>query len=943
MAEKEYLYGVGPEGSGIGQLLSPLLPVRREVIEPYQETFSDSYVGPDGQVYVDRTVTPGQYGEPEFAVPQAVQAFMNFKGLVRDPEAREAVLQGIAALPELPAELSRRAQMSTQAALEGKEQVYDPQTGSVVDSSEVLLAAPALMAPASALTMPKVVDQGGVVLGIMGGSKAKGPVGKAAKEAEEMFDDGRRETAVYRKTGAIRTTENKPGVFIDPVGEGGLDTSNFEQLIDRPGGIHGSMTVLKFTDFVDFPNVLEAYPELKNSRIEFLDASSPLWKNTSSPILARLPETIPTLYATADAAAGAIRSEALRFATTTGEGLDDPLSPTFYVESRFNIRDNTHTPRIYSNPKAEFALAIQDYISQKEGFVRPKSLNPLEQRSESARDAINRSIELKARLQRPEDYSGPLQPLSAMDEYRIAQLRYPATIEEATTSELAERREAAMRFDSRFDDADEYKRDVIKAYGMQELDKYPIYLGDLMGDLGRPAKFTIEYESPLFDIVENLPQEKGTGNQFLAAIKKAGAKQEDLLYSGLEVFLTNRKSVTKSEIRDRLYEREVPIYEKFLVDEKGEPDFYPTAYTTGSANDDFELAPEAKLRDPRSLALVTQTDPLTGTAADGSSIVGFHDKLPKNTFAHMRFNTRTVRVNGEPVEVLFIDEIQSDWHQRGGKMISDLIELEAPNPETGKKSGKIVGGKALEDLALEKLVQEHQSTFLDEAAEIMHKVLKEDESFISAADAPLYEISVEELKRTFRSNGEPKSYFPQNVRKAYFLKLREKYDISDAEIKSYAKKKVYGNVLPDAAFKDNWYELSFRRLVREAVEEGLDGVAFTPDYLQEARYGRDFKFYNNVLAPYVKKYAKRNGTTLETAGLRFASDEAMEAAGYSSDLPVYYMPLSEEIKKMYRKPIPTYAMGGGVASMAPVATNMFRGYDDVRRGVGSYAPLIRRA
>ena len=370
--------------------------------------------------------------------------------------------------------------------------------------------------------------------------------------------------------------------------------------------------------------------------------------------------------------------------------------------------------------------------------------------------------------------------------------------------------------------------------------------------------------------------------------------------------------------------------------------FYGTSYTTGSSNDDFELAPEAQLRDPRSLALVTQTDPLTGTAADGST-VGLHDKLPENTFAHMRFNTRTVRVNGKPVEVLFIDEIQSDWHQRGAKMVGELIEVEAPNPETGKKSGKIIGGLALEELALEKLVQEHQSAFLDEAAEIMHKVLKEDESFISAADAPLYEISVEELKRTFRSDGKPKSYFPQNLRKAYFLKLKEKYDISDAEIKSHAKKKVYGNQLPDAAFKDNWYELSFRRLVREAVEEGLDGVAFTPDYLQEARYPREFKFYDNVLAPYVKKYAKRNGTTLETAGLRFASDEAMEAVGYSSDLPVYYMPLSDEIKKMYRKPIPTYAMGGGVASMAPVATNMFQGYDDARRGVGAYAPLIRRA
>lgn len=36
------------------------------------------------------------------------------------------------------------------------------------------------------------------------------------------------------------------------------------------------------------------------------------------------------------------------------------------------------------------------------------------------------------------------------------------------------------------------------------------------------------------------------------------------------------------------------------------------------------------------------------------------------------------------------------------------------------------------------------------------------------------------------------------------------------------------------------------------------------------------------------------------------------------------------------------AMGGGVASMAPVARNMFRGYD-IRRGVGAYAPYTRSA
>lgn len=76
-------------------------------------------------------------------------------------------------------------------------------------------------------------------------------------------------------------------------------------------------------------------------------------------------------------------------------------------------------------------------------------------------------------------------------------------------------------------------------------------------------------------LFKKLPQEKGTGNQFLSSIKKAGVKQEDLDYMGLETFLTNRNSVTKSEIIDRLYERETPVYEEFLTDDKGNSAFLP--------------------------------------------------------------------------------------------------------------------------------------------------------------------------------------------------------------------------------------------------------------------------------------------------------------------------------------------------------------------------------
>ena len=56
-----------------------------------------------------------------------------------------------------------------------------------------------------------------------------------------------------------------------------------------------------------------------------------------------------------------------------------------------------------------------------------------------------------------------------------------------------------------------------------------------------------------------------------------------------------------------------------------------------------------------------------------------------------------------------------------------------------------------------------------------------------------------------------------------------------------------------------------------------------------------------------------------------------------------FPPTSEIVDDFGKPRIPEQkAMGGGVGSMAPVARNMFRGYD-IRRGVGGFAPYTRRA
>jgi hypothetical protein len=64
---------------------------------------------------------------------------------------------------------------------------------------------------------------------------------------------------------------------------------------------------------------------------------------------------------------------------------------------------------------------------------------------------------------------------------------------------------------------------------------------------------------------------------------------------------------------------------------------------------------------------------------------------------------------------------------------------------------------------------------------------------------------------------------------------------------------------------------------------------------------------------------------------------------YNEDLPEENQERVEERQERESEAaVKNYAMGGGVGSMAPVARNMFRGYD-IRRGVGAYAPYTRRA
>jgi hypothetical protein len=156
--------------------------------------------------------------------------------------------------------------------------------------------------------------------------------------------------------------------------------------------------------------------------------------------------------------------------------------------------------------------------------------------------------------------------------------------------------------------------------------------------------------------------------------------------------------------------------------------------------------------------------------ADSNRFTASHFTEP-NILAHVRFNERK-DVDGK--KVLFIEEIQSDWHQKGRK-----------------------GG---------------------------YKQKTVDTSDFKVVPYPPYGAEAWEV---IAPEGHPirSNVIYANTEADALAKARE-----------FAQADVNRGVVPDAPFKTAWPELAMKRMIRWAAENGFDRVAWTPGEVQADRY-----------------------------------------------------------------------------------------------------------
>ncbi len=189
---------------------------------------------------------------------------------------------------------------------------------------------------------------------------------------------------------------------------------------------------------------------------------------------------------------------------------------------------------------------------------------------------------------------------------------------------------------------------------------------------------------------------------------------------------------------------------------------------------------------------------------DFTDIQGSHWNEP-NVLLHMRVQDRTT-TDGKPM--LYVDEMQSDWHQRGNEAgYFDKANVEARE--------KVVQEERAETEKFRKFQEEY-----DDYNEKIKQELKQKIKEETGAELSWYEI-------TDKVKDDPQ------------LKvLNQRWKDQLAKLEGVRKKLLeFEEQLPDAPYKDNWHELGVKRILAYAAENGYDRVGFSASPAQIKRWG----------------------------------------------------------------------------------------------------------
>lgn len=379
-----------------------------------------------------------------------------------------------------------------------------------------------------------------------------------------------------------------------------------------------------------------------------------------------------------------------------------------------------------------------------------------------------------------------------------------------------------------------------------------------------PSSYSPTFYSQMGKVVEGIKMEK-IGAASVLNFMKGKVKKDEIKWSGIETFLEGKKSVTKQELLDFINGSMLQIGEEMAVDEenadivlwqspqsnvkvlyidgKKEDIFRKNEYGQWVSDafgdvffDEQEILDQVKSDYARNVANTNWSQykldggtnyrelvfTMPNSTYSNRAMRGHWGQDAEGVLVHARI--QDFDVNGK--KMLFIEEIQSDWHNEGHSEGYSTKEYE----------------DAVE--SQDKLYNEYKKFDL-----AFHKYVRSNEFMTD----------------------------PEDVRKKKHDWLRGKAETAqkkylDAEkVVNSLHEKGAGDV-PDAPFKDTYHEFVLKRLLRMAAEEGYDSIGWTPADIQSKRWSYDYEKaykieYDQDIPKFLKKYGKQWGATVGKTAL----------------------------------------------------------------------------
>ena len=366
------------------------------------------------------------------------------------------------------------------------------------------------------------------------------------------------------------------------------------------------------------------------------------------------------------------------------------------------------------------------------------------------------------------------------------------------------------------------------------------------------------FYSHMGKVVDGIKNEKVGANGVIPYLKGKGVKDEEIKWSGIAEWLEGKKSVTKAELQEFVAGSQLEIVEQISG---AEPfDIVKDGEDYIVKDRDGNILNTWKYHAPPAMA----SDLVDGTweSAEGEYAASVQEI---ESFAR---------------EALGDNSRWSQYKLDGGSNYRELV-FQMPNSDYSNRAMRGHWGQDAEGILVHARIQDFdvngkKMLFVEELQSDWHNegrekgyTTKEYEDAVEYRDKLYNEYKKLDLAyhKYVRSNEFMTD--PEDVRKKKHTWLRNK---AEAAYEKYLKAKTAVDSLkqegagdtPDAPFRSTYHEYVMKRLLRMAVEEGYDSIGWTPSDIQSKRWSYDYEKaykieYDQEIPSFLNKYGKKWG------------------------------------------------------------------------------------